>query len=148
MNPSFSTSLIQGSEIENLIPQRPPIVMIDRFYGMDENGSYTGLTIDSENLFTHDEQLDECGLIEHIAQSAAARIGYIYKNRQEPIPLGYIGSVNKMHIRRLPKTGEELHTTIRIKQEIFDITLVSATVQVNTEIIAEGQLKIFLKKES
>ena len=122
--------------------------MVDQFYGMDETGSYSSLTIDSDNLFVRNGQLDECGLIEHIAQSAAARIGYIFKGQNQHIPLGYIGSVNKMLIHRQAQVGEQLHTTIKVEQEIFEITLISATVHVNEEIIAEGQLKIFLKKES
>lgn len=144
----FTTPLISGEEILSLIPQRPPMVMIDRFYGMDEQGSYTGFTITANNLFCHDGRLDECGIIEHIAQSAAARVGYIYKTKGEPIPLGFIGSVNKMNLYTRPRAGEELHTTIKVEQEIFDITLISATVRVNERLIAEGQLKIFLKKES
>lgn len=147
-NTPFTTVLFGGEEILSLIPQRPPMVMIDRFYGMDEQGSYTGFTIAADNLFCSDGQLDECGIIEHIAQSAAARVGYIYKTKDEPIPLGFIGSVNKMNLYTRPRTGEELHTTIKVEQEIFDITLISATVRVNERLIAEGQLKIFLKKES
>lgn len=72
----FVTPIISGNEIQALLPQRPPIIMVDQFYGMDETGSYSSLTIDSDNLFVRNGQLDECGLIEHIAQSAAARIGY------------------------------------------------------------------------
>lgn len=53
-----------------------------------------------------------------------------------------------MLIHRQAQVGEQLHTTIKVEQEIFEITLISATVHVNEEIIAEGQLKIFLKKES
>lgn len=144
----FTTPLYSGEEILALIPQRPPIVMVDRFYGIDEEGSYTGLTVTADNLFCRNGHLDECGIIEHVAQSAAARVGYLHTSKGEPIPLGFIGSVNKMDLHARPRTGDELHTTIKVEQEIFDITLVSATVRVQEQLIAEGQLKIFLKKES
>ncbi|WP_075559536.1 hydroxymyristoyl-ACP dehydratase [Parabacteroides timonensis] len=145
---SFDTPLLAGDELLELIPQRPPIVMVDRFFGMDESGSYTGLKVEASNLFCRDGQLDECGITEHIAQSAAVRVGYLSKNAGEEVPVGFIGSVDKMNYRTLPQVGDELRTTIRVEQEIFDITLISATVQVNGNPIAEGQLKIFLKKDA
>ncbi len=145
---SFNTPLLAGDELLELIPQRPPIVMVDRFFGMDDAGSYTGLKVEASNLFCQDGQLDECGITEHIAQSAAVRVGYIYKNAGEKIPVGFIGSVNKMNYYALPQVGDELQTTIRVEQEIFDITLISAVVQVNGNTVAEGQLKIFLKKDA
>lgn len=140
--------LLSGSQLLDIIPQRPPIVMVDRFFGMNEKGSYTGLKVESSNLFCTGGYLDECGITEHIAQSAAVRIGYIYSCRGETIPVGFIGSVNKMNYIALPKVGDDLYTAIRVEQEIFDITLISATVQVNGKTVAEGQLKIFLKKDA
>lgn len=144
----FDIPLLSGDELLELIPQRSPIVMVDRFFGMDENGSYTGLTVEASNLFCRDGLLDECGIMEHIAQSAAVRVGYIYQSAGEKIPIGFIGSANKMTFYALPQVGDVLQTTIRVEQEIFDITLISATVQVNGITIAEGQLKIFLKKDA
>ena len=46
---SFDTPLLAGDELLELIPQRPPIVMVDRFFGMDQNGSYTGLKVEASN---------------------------------------------------------------------------------------------------
>lgn len=146
--PPFDTPLLTGNELLALIPQRPPMVLVDRFYGMNEQGSYTGLRIEASCLFCTDGQMDECGVTEHIAQSAAVRVGYLYRSRGEAIPVGFIGSVNKMTWHALPAVGDELHTTIRVEQEIFDITLISATVEANGRLIAEGQLKIFLKKDA
>ena len=69
--------ICRGDELFRLIPQRPPMVMIDRFYGIEENTSWSGLTVTPDNLFCRDGVLQETGIIEHIAQSAAARVGYI-----------------------------------------------------------------------
>lgn len=144
---AFHTPLLTGDELLELIPQRPPIVMVDCFYGMDEQASYSGLTVRDTNLFCHDGVLDECGVTEHIAQSAAVRVGYLYASKGERIPVGFIGSVNKMTYHALPLVGDELHTVIKVEQEIFDITLISARVESDGRLIAEGQLKIFLKKD-
>ena len=42
--------IIQGEGILNLIPQRPPIVMVDSFFGIEKNHSYSGLTVTADNL--------------------------------------------------------------------------------------------------
>jgi len=139
--------MMQGEEIFQLIPQRPPIVMVDKFYGVEGNTSCSGLTVTTENLFCKDGVLQETGVIEHIAQSAAARVGYIALQQKEPVPLGFIGSVDKMKIYHLPTVGNELKTEITVMQEVGDITLISALVKSEETLIAEGRMKIFLKKE-
>lgn len=143
----WDTPLLEGPGVASLIPQRDPIVLVDRFYGMDEEGSYTALKVVPSLLFCRDGRLDECGLTEHIAQSAAVRVGYLYREKGERIPTGFIGSVDKMNYYALPCVGDDLHTCIRVMQEVFDITLISAEVRVGEKRIADGRLKIFLKKE-
>lgn len=142
-----SLPIIQGEGILNLIPQRPPIVMVDTFYGIENDCSYSGLTITPDNIFCQEGKLQEAGIIEHIAQSAAARIGYIYLQKDEPVPLGFIGSVDKLTIHNLPEIGQILSTEITIIQEVFDITLVSACVSTPDKVIAECRMKIFLEKK-
>ena len=140
-------AIIHGTGILELIPQRPPIVMIDSFFGIEDNQSYSGLTITADNLFCETGKLQEPGVIEHIAQSAAARIGFIYTQRGEEVPLGFIGSVDKLKIYSLPEVGMQLATEITVIQEVFDITLISAQVKAGEERIAECKMKIFIKKE-
>ncbi|QIU97460.1 hydroxymyristoyl-ACP dehydratase [Bacteroides faecium] len=139
-------AIIHGEGILGLIPQRSPIVMVDSFFGIEENCSYSGLTVTSDNIFCEAGKLQEPGIIEHIAQSAAARIGFIYTRQGEKVPLGFIGSVDKLKIYDLPEVGMTLFTEITVVQEVFDITLVAAQVKAGEELIAECRMKIFIKK--
>ena len=132
--------------ILDLIPQRAPIVMVDEFLGIDENVSRTRFTVYEQNLFVENNKLSECGLIEHIAQSAAARVGYIFKSKQQPIPIGYIGSVNNFELKALPQVGDTVSTTIEVVQEVFNITLIQAYCRVGDKEIASCKMKIFLEQ--
>lgn len=132
--------------ILDLIPQRAPIVMVDEFLGIDNNVSRTRFTVKEENIFVDDNQLSECGLIEHIAQSAAARVGFIFKSKQQPIPIGYIGSVNNFELNKLPQVGDDISTTIEIIQEVFNITLIKASCCIGDKEIASCKMKIFLEQ--
>ncbi len=132
--------------ILELIPQRAPIVMVDRFLGLDDTGvSTTEFTVQADNLFVDEGLFSECGIIEHIAQSAAARVGFLFRQRAEAVPLGYIGSVNDLCIERLPRIGDTLHTTIRVVQEVSPITLIEAVCRIGEYPVATCRLKIFLE---
>lgn len=139
--------MIQGNEITTIIPQREPIMMIDKFLGIQDGVSYSALTISPANLFYENGYLNESGLIEHIAQSAAARVGYLCREADRPVPLGFIGSVDKMKIDRLPSAGDEIKTEIRIIQEVFQVSLIQAQVVLDQEVIATCRMKIVLEKD-
>ena len=131
--------------ILNLIPQRTPIVMVEKFLGIEDNMSKTRFTITEDNIFVDNGMLSECGLIEHIAQSAAARVGYIYKTNGKSVPIGYIGSVNNFVLKDTPKVGDVISTKIEIIQEVFSITLIQAYCYVDDNEIASCRMKIFLE---
>lgn len=130
--------------IAELIPQRAPIVMVDEFLGIEGNVSRTRFVVRDDCIFVSDGRLDECGIIEHIAQSAAARVGWLFRRRGEEVPLGYIGSVNNFALTERPAVGEEIRTAIEVVQEVFQITLIEAVCSVGGEPVATCRMKIFL----
>lgn len=139
--------IIRGEHIFQLIPQRPPIVMVDVVYSADETCAETGLTVHEDNIFVRDGRFREPGMIEHIAQSAAAFAGYGSFARGEEPKLGYIGEIKDCNLFALPSIGEELRTTIRLVTEVAGIRLISAETKVNDEIVAACLMKIFLKEK-
>ena len=129
--------------ILELLPQRPPFVMVDRLTDYSEMQSSCSLTIRPDNVFCENGEFASAGLIEHIAQTCAARLGYYNKYvLKTGVRLGFIGEVKDLEIVRLPREGETIETTIVVMQEIFDVTLVNAEVRVGTEVIATTRLKI------
>lgn len=143
-------AVITGNDILSYIPQRGLIVMVDTFYGIEDNVSISGLTISPENIFCEEGKFQDCGIIEHMAQSAALRIGYLCKSQGLEVPIGFIGSVKNFKIYSLANIEDEIITYITIDHEVFDITLISAVTKVRSkigeEIIADCQMKIFLQK--
>ena len=138
---------MRGKEIYQLIPQRPPIVMVDVVWSADETSAETGLTVQEDNIFVRNGRFRESGLVEHIAQSAAAFAGYGTFVRGEEPRLGYIGEIKDCNLLVLPRVGDELRTTIRLVAEAGGIRLIAAETCVNGEKIADCQMKIFLKEK-
>jgi predicted hotdog family 3-hydroxylacyl-ACP dehydratase len=134
-------------DIGRLIPQREPMIMIDQLVFADEKSGRSQFIVSRENIFIENGSLNASGLIENMAQTAAARIGYICQQENKPVPLGYIGAIQNLEIDDLPKINEQIETEISIKNQIFDITIVSAVIRHNGRILARGDLKIFITKQ-
>lgn len=127
-----------------LIPQRAPFVMIDCLVHFDSVMTTSKFTVHRDNLFFREDRLLASGLIENIAQTCAARIGYINRMSNEAVKLGFIGAVRNLKINKTPMEGETIYTTIIVKEEVFQMTLVDAIVKLNDEIIVDAEMKIAL----
>ena len=135
--------ILDGKEqICKYIPQREPIVMVDKLYSFEADRSETGLTIDESSIFVEDGRLADGALIEHTAQSGALHIGYDFVMRGLKVPIGLIGSINKYSITRLPRVGESVRTSIAIEARVGDVSLIGITVRVGDEVIAQGKMKV------
>lgn len=128
--------------MRELIPQRPPFVMIDKLLSFDMVSTVTQLEIRDDNVFCKEGRLSAEGLMENIAQTCAARIGYINMTKNEAVKIGVIGSVNNYEIFRLPKVGEVIITTIEMMEEMFQVTMVKAVVKCGEETMAQANMKI------
>ena len=141
-------ALITGEDILSYIPQRAPIVMVDSYFGVEDGISVSQLEVRSDNIFSSKNGIfEECGVVEHIAQSAALRTGYIAISSGEKVPLGFIGAVENGQFYERVKVGDILTTSIEVEQEIFNITLISAKVECRGKKVAECRMKIALSSE-
>lgn len=129
-----------------LLPQQPPFVMIDALTEVGERSTATRLTVRPDNIFVEHGRLSAYGVLENIAQTCAARIGYANYVRHLDVGIGYIGAVRDCRFNRLPREGEQLVTRIEVQEEIMGLTLVDATVTVGGEVLAATQMKIALRE--
>ena len=138
--------ITDSATILKLIPQRPPMVMIDALVYYDESTVISGFTIPEDNLFVQNTEFTEPGLIEHMAQTVALYTGYHFYINNMQAPEGYIGAIKGVEISKLPKVGEQLETEVVILQEIMGVTLVKGTTRLHGEVIMTAQMKTVLKK--
>ncbi|MCM1066635.1 MAG: pseudouridylate synthase [Muribaculaceae bacterium] len=134
-------------DIHELLPQREPFVMVGSLTHFDMDTTQTRTTVSEGNIFVDGGVFTPSGIIENIAQTCAARIGYVNKYiLKKGIQLGFIGAVRRLSINRCPAVGETLVTTITTLEEVFGMTLVRATVVSGGETIAEGEMKIAISE--
>lgn len=138
--------LYKDEEIFNLLPQRAPIVMVDKIIDAEGDICHSGLTVKDSNYFIESDGLmAEPGLLEHIAQSASAFAGHRYVMRGEPAPVGYIGEIKNFKCYRRPAVGDELFTKIEFGAEVDGVTLMTGSTTCNGEPVAETRMKIFVE---
>jgi len=142
------TPLVKAENIIKFIPQRSPFVMIDDLVWRDEVGAKSNYLIKESNIFVSDGKFMVSGLLENIAQTAAANVGYEFISKNLPVPVGFIGAISKVKVYTLPFSNTTIETAIEIKQEIFDITLIEGIVKQHGEIIVSCQMKIMVDKTS
>ena len=134
--------------IGELLPQRPPFVFVDSLLYYDPTVTRTAFRVPETGLFVEDGCFRTAGLIEHMAQSAAARIGYISRYvLHVPVRIGYIGNVRKLEVFRNPVSGCLLKTAVFLREEIFGITLTDVEVRCGDELIARASLKTALSEK-
>ena len=138
--------MITIENIESLIPQRPPFVMINKLLAFSETVTTTSFSIKNDNIFVQDGLFKEPGLLENIAQTAAARAGYVSHTENKPVLVGYIGAISNLQVFFLPKNGDELITEITIENQIFDVTLISGKITCNGQPVAQCKMKIFINQ--
>lgn len=134
------------SNIVSLIPQRFPFVMVDTLETCDDISAKTAFTVKRENIFVKDGVLGEPALIENIAQTAAARIGYICRQENKPVPVGFIGAVQRLEILFLPQTGDVMETEVLIKNQVFNATVIGGNIRVGDKMVASCEMKIFINQ--
>jgi predicted hotdog family 3-hydroxylacyl-ACP dehydratase len=137
---------VQPSNTPDLIPQKFPFVMIDHLIYSDETSSRTQFCVKADNILVEDGEFSAGGLVENIAQTAAARAGYVAQNGEKPDAIGYIGAIKNLEVFSLPKINDILETEIIIDNQIFDVTLISGKVKCGDELLAQCQMKVFIIK--
>lgn len=127
---------------EGLIPQKEPIVLVDRLLDSNEEYSVSDFLIRKDCVFVENGRFVSAGLLENIAQTCALRIGYL--NRGQKVRIGVVGAVKNFSVVRFPSVGETLTTTVKEVLYVDPALVVSAETRVGNESVATCEMKVFL----
>lgn len=135
-------------EINDLIPQRPPMVMIDKLSNTWKKKGEGIFMVRESNPLCLGKHLTEAGIIECIAQTAAAYTGYLRVSEKKDIVRGYIGSVKNLRIFSLPKAGDEIRTEIILENELLGFMIITGRIICKEMLMAECEMRILLEQDS
>ena len=134
----------QDIDILTLLPQKPPMVMVERLLHCDTVETETEFTVREDCIMVENGQLTPMGLVENVAQTCAARMGYINVSSGKEVRVGVIGALRDIEIHSLPPVGSTIKTRIEVSEEVFGMTLAQAESYCGDTLLASGTIKIAL----
>ena len=142
----YTEDFLRNIDVRDLLPQRDPFVMIDRLTHFDMNTSTTELVVSQSKIFVDNGRFSPCGMMENMAQTCAARLGFYNKYiLKKEVQVGFIGAVRNYVIEELAPVGSTISTTVDIIEEVFGMTLAQARVKCGGKVIATAEIKLSVR---
>lgn len=137
---------LRSIDVHMVLPQQEPFVMVGTLTHFELTTSTTETRIEEENIFVNDGKFSASGMMENIAQTCAARIGFYNKYiLKKDVQVGFIGAIRNYIVHSLPEVGSTIVTKVDILEEIFGMTLANAEIKCNNEVIATAEIKLSVR---
>ncbi len=133
--------------ITHFIPQRPPMVLIDELLRSDATSAITIFSILPTTIFVEAEKFTEPGLIENIAQTAAAMVGYECDTLGIPVPIGFIAAVKDLKINFIPEVNSTIRTTVTVTNTVMNVTIIQGKVEQSEKLVCSCEMKIVIQTD-
>lgn len=147
MEQQFSEEYLRSIDLHTVLPQQEPFVMVGSLIAFDAGSSVTETLIREDNIFVDDGHFSASGMMENIAQTCAARVGFYNKYvLHKDVQVGFIGAVRNYVVHSLAPVGEMVTTRVDILQDVFGMTLANAQVICRGEVIAEAEIKLAVRQ--
>ena len=142
-----------SEDLERLIPQRKPFMMVDTFEPTGDNSATTALCLGHDNYFViPGGEMAESGMIEHMAQSVSALSGYKAllaateaSGAETGPPVGIIGEVKHFECLRRPKVSERIVTSVELGLSFGNVTMAKCESTVDGATVGRISLKVFMQ---
>lgn len=134
--------------VEQLIPQRPPFVLVDGIIEHTHDKTISTFTIPDDHILVEEGMLSSYGLIEHMAQSAALRSGYEAHQKKEQPKTGFIGTISNAIIHQLPPVESTITTMVHQTSQILNFIVIDCKAYMKETLLAECSMKIVLMDET
>ena len=130
------------------LPQREPFIAVHEILRASESYAETQFKIEPGSVFEVNGAISEAGLIENMAQTAAAQMGYHCRRQNLPVPIGYLASIKGLTIHFLPVTGTTISTTATVTNRVMDVVLLDTVVYQHDREVCRCEMRIFMKASS
>lgn len=127
------------------IPHAHEMCVIDDLVTVSEGVGEAVVTVPRSSPFVRaDGTMEECLYVEMIAQTMAAAWGFELPVAQRKMLEGYLLGIRTLKIRRSARVGEVLRIRAHKSAEFGEFSVIEGTVKHGSEVLAQGQIKVFL----
>lgn len=134
--------------VEKLIPHQKPMCLIDRLVEFKgQSGTVDARVYPGQILVDSEGRLETLALAEMIAQAYAAVKGYDDRLAGKPIRQGFLVGIRKIRFHRPALAGDHLKVHVNTVGGISGFAVVEGQVTRKNNIIAEGQVKLWVDED-
>lgn len=135
--------------IQQLLPHREPFILISDLISVEDEHTISQFKITEQHVLVDNGYLSEGGIIENMAQTAAAGLAYLdqgYKRNPDKEPnIGYIGQIKGFKLYDLPRVGSTIETKTTKIHQIMNAHIVQSEVYLEEQLIAEAEVRVFVQ---
>ncbi|WP_026727239.1 ABC transporter permease [Flavobacterium denitrificans] len=145
-----------GIDIQNYLPHRAPMLMVDLILEIDANSVETEFLIKEDNIFVDKGILIEAGLIENTAQTCSSIVGKKYFFEEDGTEnenvnvIGFISALKNLKIHSLPKVDDVITTKATLVSKFVgdDYTLCTMSCEslLEDKKLLECEINLFIQK--
>lgn len=134
-----------SDEIDTLIPHRPPMRWINALTECTETTARATACFQPEDFAVTNGAPCETALVECIAQTVAAALGYRGRaqGKSGPAKEGMLVGVSNFKIHSRPAVGKILVIEIRELKRLGTMLMISGTISCDGQVIASGELSLY-----
>ncbi len=130
--------------VNTLIPQQPPMRMVDTLERVGEKSGEVSVTIRKEMILVREDgSLDKMAYLEMVAQGMAAINGFQQLDQPGQKPKGFLLGASDFKIFGSAKVGDILNISLFKVGEYGDFGIVKGTVKRQEKLLAEGKIKVW-----
>jgi 3-hydroxyacyl-[acyl-carrier-protein] dehydratase len=144
-------------EIQNYLPHRAPMLMVDFILELNDQEVKTVFEIKSDNLFVADGFFAEVGLIENAAQTCSAIVGQsffvdeFHQIKEDVEIIGFISGIKKTRIYYLPRVGSTIKTdsilSSRFDTDEYSICTMECKTFCGEQLLFEAEINLFIQEK-
>ena len=144
-------------EIQNYLPHRKPMLMVDWILEISNEEVKTVFEIKNDNIFVEKNIFSEVGLIENAAQTCSSIVGQSFFSKEpnnvidDVKVIGFISGIKKVKIVTLPEVGQIIYTNAALSSSFDTDEYIVCTMICNTicdeKIIFEAEINLFIQEK-
>ena len=130
--------------MEELLPHRPPMLLLDRVVEVREEGMRCAAVVQADAVFVRGDRLGRCALVEYLAQTMAALVGWQGRVAGgDEVRRGYLVAARGVEFSGGPvNVGDELVVDVVQEAALGDYGSYRGEVRLRGEVVCRGNLKV------
>lgn len=132
--------------IHSYLPHREPMLMVDYILELTKEKVITSFIIIEDNIFVHNNEFVETGLIENLAQTCSSILGQsFFKNPDTDTKvIGFITNIKKIEVFSLPKAGDKIVSKASLISQYENICNIFCETFNNDELLIRAEINLFI----